>query len=348
MTLAQASVMACATAEDPYVVAFAAKRAAAVDRVLPVLARRLPVDTARALRAALEEFASLGEAERRAVVTAPLFGYWWHRLCVDYRRGEFTALADWVGHLRRFLEPVRDDLSPDSVELRGGILLGPDHPWIREYVQTANGNTRAEGGRGDVTPVPPDEVRPDLARALALIDDVWPAFGEEVTRLVRLIVPFSSADTVAFSNSVLDGLLFLRADLADPVVATERLVHETSHLRLNAVFDLYRVHEHGPEERLHSPYRKVPRPVDGLYHGAFVFARIAQFHLRAHRRLGEDRWLHRLVEVLDMQREALDLLRDSVRLTPFGQVAYEEFRRATEAVAHDAFDKTGSTGSTDA
>ncbi|WP_166427231.1 aKG-HExxH-type peptide beta-hydroxylase [Nonomuraea mesophila] len=240
-------------------------------------------------------------------------------------------LAGGVRVTRLALAETPPDAEPLE-RLPGDILVSGDDPWVADYLHRANANSSAEGGLGDVSVAKASEAVSDLADAMARVDSVWPEMAGEIRAIVQQIVPIHSQDTMAFSNTALDGLLFIRTDLADPVVATERLIHETSHLRLNAVFTLSPFHDHPPSDRLHSPYRKTPRPVDGLVHGAFVFARIAEFHDRARRVSDSPAWSRRLREVLELQAEALDLIDSSVRLTPFGRAQCDDFRRSADTI----------------
>lgn len=335
MTSPFPSVLACVDEGDAYQNAFVEKRRAAVRALLPPLARRLPQHARSVIETSLADFESSAPDVQDGVVTSPLFGYWWHRLSLGYQRGDLAGLATWVEHFPRLIEPETSNGGP--IRLRGRIVVDGAEPWIKDYIRTANENTRADGNRGDVAPAPPEEAVAGLTAALDAIDTAWPEMGREIALLVRQIVPFHSGEMVAFSNSVLNGLIFLRTDLDDVAIAAERIIHETSHLRMNAVFQLHQVHEHLPEERLPSPYRKVPRPVDGLYHGAFVFARIARFLLRAHQTLGGGVWLSRLREVVQMQEEALELIESSVRLTSIGRAQFHEFRDATREINAEAF-----------
>ncbi|MEV4172649.1 HEXXH motif-containing putative peptide modification protein [Nonomuraea sp. NPDC049709] len=261
--------------------------------------------------------------------------YWWIRVDAPSAIASSRAgLLELVGG-SRVIRLAFDETPPDAEPLErlpGDILVSGDDPWIAGYLRRANENSSAEGGLGDVSVAKAAEAAPDLAGAVNRVDSVWPEMAGEIRAIVQQIVPIHSRDTVAFSNTALDGLLFIRTDLADPVVATERLIHETSHLRLNAVFTLRPFHDHLPSDRLHSPYRKTPRPVDGLVHGAFVFARIAEFHDRARRVFDSPAWSRRLREVLEMQAEALDLIDSSVRLTPFGRAQCDGFRRSADTI----------------
>ncbi|MEU7858692.1 HEXXH motif-containing putative peptide modification protein [Nonomuraea sp. NPDC049141] len=221
--------------------------------------------------------------------------------------------------------------------VRPGIWVDGADPWVTEYLAVANANTRAEGGRGDATAVPPDATYLKLLQdAINLLGRSWPEMHAELGEVVRQVVPFESLEVAAFSNSALDGVVFLRTDLGDVPTVIERLVHETAHLRLNDLFALFELHEHAPDERVPSPYRGTLRPVDGLFHGAFVFARIGTALARTYETTGESAYLNRLREVLKLQDEALEIIDDSVRLTERGSAIFAEIRTETERLERAA------------
>jgi HEXXH motif-containing protein len=224
------------------------------------------------------------------------------------------------------------------------VLVDPADAWLAEYVDKANANTKAQGGRGDVRPAPLDTAsQRALDVSLCRLHDAWPAMFAEFSALVRVLLPFASAEIASFSNGAVTGVLFVRNDLADLTFTVERIVHETSHLRLGEILALNPAHVHGPHARVPSPYRKSERPVDGLIHGLFVFMRIAWLHLRLCA-LGDQRpHLHRVGQVLAMQRAALNIVDTSVTLTPFGAGLVAEIREATENLEIDLGISAGKT-----
>lgn len=161
----------------------------------------------------------------------------------------------------------------------------------------------------------------------------WPSMHDEITANVSLVVPIHSLQTAAFSNTAWQGAVFLRDDFTDPLFLAERLVHESSHLRLNAVMAVTDLHTHSWDERVDSPFRNGPRPVAGLLHGAFVFTRAAEALLRISEGTGDAergaRQAKALVEKVDI---ALRTVRVAVRLTDEGLDFMNDIDRARLSV----------------
>lgn len=117
--------------------------------------------------------------------------------------------------------------------------------------------------------------------AMNLLCRVWPDMAAEVRTLATHVLVATGAAGAADqfdggSHYQLWGLLLLNpAFHASPVALAEVLVHEASHLLLFGLTTdepLVR----NPETALYpSPLRRDPRPMDGLFHAAFVSARMA-------------------------------------------------------------------------
>jgi HEXXH motif-containing protein len=173
------------------------------------------------------------------------------------------------------------------------------------------------------------DVLDELLADLDQLASAWPEMRTEVEQYVRLLVPIADPARKAFSNTSWQGAVFLRADFDDPVHNVERIVHETSHLRLNLVMDRVRLHNHPPADTVSSPFRPGPRPVDGLYHGAFVFTRVAMAMDRIAVAGGDPGFAERVPHLLSQVRQAFAIIAQSVRLTGEGRRLLAE----VEAVA---------------
>ncbi|MFI6172492.1 aKG-HExxH-type peptide beta-hydroxylase [Nocardia sp. NPDC051052] len=191
-----------------------------------------------------------------------------------------------------------------------------------------------------VAPVTPtSKMREQLAACFERLGARWPEIRAEIEESVRLIVPIRSRRTSAFSNTAWQGAVFLRDDFADPLFLVERLVHESSHIRLNAAMVFSPLHHHAWDDRVDSPFRAGPRPVTGLIHGAFVFTRAAEALLRvsvetpsAHRGAAQARAL------LDKVSNALATVRSAVRLTDHGECLIGEISAAHAALLEQCGD----------
>ncbi|MGW4795162.1 aKG-HExxH-type peptide beta-hydroxylase [Nonomuraea sp. NPDC004297] len=216
-----------------------------------------------------------------------------------------------------------------------GIDVDATDPWVTEFIAAENVNRPSPGRTADdMTPCEISQAGlRELGTAVAGITSSWPDMGRELSDYVRLVVPFDSRVRAAFTNVAWHGAVFLRAGVHDVTADVERLVHETSHLRLNLVMTLAKLHTHAPDERIPSPFRAGPRPVSGLYHGAFVVTRAAMALDRHHAVHGGPDVTQRVPVLLAQVTGALDLLRTRVDLTPAGAALLDEVEGHVAALA---------------
>jgi HEXXH motif-containing protein len=209
-----------------------------------------------------------------------------------------------------------------------GLIADIPSASTRDYLASANATFDRDYGFDDLVAGTFAPAHLDtIAGALGFLERIWPEMRREIDHQVTRLVPFQSQRTGAFTNSAVDGVIFLRAEAAAMVNVLDRLVHECSHLRLNNVFLLHRLHQHDRGEVRHSPFRGMPRPIDGLLHGTFVFVRVAEAMNRAHAATGDDVYRRRRDETLAKVTDALGVVESSVDLTELGR---EVLRDITE------------------
>jgi len=145
------------------------------------------------------------------------------------------------------------------------------------------------------------------------------AIGQGLVTLVPLAAQRATRGVNATSMDAF-GAVFLSPP-ADGQALALALVHEFQHAKLAAVLDLVPLHDGSPEARYYAPWRDDPRPLGGLFHGAYAFLGVTDFW-RVQRSLpGNDtaefatfefaRWRERVSRVLDV-------LAESGRLTAAG------------------------------
>ncbi|WP_326953967.1 aKG-HExxH-type peptide beta-hydroxylase [Amycolatopsis sp. NBC_01286] len=223
------------------------------------------------------------------------------------------------------------------------VELDATDPWVEEVLAGVNATPSPP-------PYPPRDIRPVpdatrveavFSRAAGLIGRAWPDCLAELTTHVRLVVPFTSALMEGWTSLSHLGAIFLRAvsddDVPDPVRFTaERLVHEAAHTRLYVLSVRTRFFAEGGQHRLlSSPLRKDARPAAGVYHAAFVLARVAVVMARAAAVTGDERFAERGHECHAEFREAQDTLATSGALSEAGTELLEE------AAAHAASPASG-------
>ncbi len=125
-----------------------------------------------------------------------------------------------------------------------------------------------------------------VGRAFSVLASAAPEIESEVKTLVRELVLVSArpGDGLAFDGATSFfcwGALFLNADRHQSLVdMIDGLSHESAHAHLFGVSLGDALVQNPPDERHPSPLRAEPRPLDGIYHAAYVSARMHYAHSR--------------------------------------------------------------------
>jgi HEXXH motif-containing protein len=198
----------------------------------------------------------------------------------------------------------------------------------------------------DLRPVtePGSDLLDTYRTAVNQLKECWPEAADELLRYVRVIVPFKSPFMLGWATPLFQGAVFVRAAPGDLLFTFERLVHEAAHLRLFAIQRTAgRLHSDPPEKRLPSPARADPRPVIGVYHAAFVYARLSEAFARAVNHGADETWARRLDALLGKYQTLSKTLHTHATLTPLGE---QILARLDERTGHlfGSASQPGSTG----
>jgi uncharacterized protein len=117
---------------------------------------------------------------------------------------------------------------------------------------------------------------------------------------------------------------------ADPVTLALLLMHEFQHVKLGAVLDLYDLFDPDDKRLYHAPWRKDPRPLEGLLQGTYAHLAVSEFW-RVRAGLGE----YDQAEAAERHEHwqahtaaAIETLANSDSLTPLGMRFAEAMRTA--------------------
>ena len=161
------------------------------------------------------------------------------------------------------------------------------HAWERELLVEVRGTRVQKVAPPSLFPLLETDLQSlhdGAMQALALIGAVDAEMHAEITAHVSLIKLFNGAGVEGFSSPKAFGAIWLRLPEPDKEISwfLEHLVHECSHLHLNALLALDPLLIN-PQEIHHAPIRPDPRPLFQVLHGTFVLWR----NCRVHRRLVE-------------------------------------------------------------
>lgn len=124
-----------------------------------------------------------------------------------------------------------------------------------------------------------DRWRDAVDGAWRLLEKRHRAYTPGIAHIARVLVPQNSPDPHRhLSGSSADGFgaiaLSLTADVPTFAVA---LVHETQHLKLNALLDVVDLHVADRVPRYYAGWRDDPRPFQALLHGVYAFSAVTEF-----------------------------------------------------------------------
>jgi len=197
------------------------------------------------------------------------------------------------------------------------------HSWERDLLAEVRNTKLNNVDPLTIYPLLETELSPLQAmvqEALVRIAQVDGAMHAEIQQHVTLIKLFRGPGVEGFSSPKAFGAIWLQMPQPDQALAwfLEHLVHECSHLHLNALLALDPL-LFNPSEMHQAPIRPDPRPLFQVLHGTLVLAR----NCRVHRRLiaqwpdlGLETELHQFQEQL---ARGVGVLQARMQPTPRGQ-----------------------------
>jgi hypothetical protein len=159
---------------------------------------------------------------------------------------------------------------------------------------------------------------------LNTIKDVWPDYYLEMKGHIKLIGIMDTEAFGGFTTDILPDAIFISHHPYDFMWVTENLIHECAHSRLNQLFLIDPVVLNDHEERFKSPWRKDPRPMKGVFHGAYAFARVALWLERLYSVYKDNKILNRLEFVEVQLKEAIEVINTYGKLSPLGEHVFKE------------------------
>jgi uncharacterized protein len=148
-----------------------------------------------------------------------------------------------------------------------------------------------------------------------------PAYAPALTAGLTTLMPMAAADGSDLSAAARHGFGAIGVALpGDPVTLALLLMHEFQHVKLGAVLDLYDLFDPDDKRLYHAPWRKDPRPLEGLLQGTYAHLAVSEFW-RVRAELGD----HDQAEAAERYEHlrahtaaAVETLVNSGSLTPLG------------------------------
>ncbi|MBT2403818.1 HEXXH motif domain-containing protein, partial [Streptomyces sp. ISL-21] len=168
------------------------------------------------------------------------------------------------------------------------------------------------------------------AAAFTLLDRYDATRAAETAQLLRSVVPLaggsrsSGATLPAAAGSVL-----VRAQAPPALAAT--LVHEVQHGKLAALADILTLHTANRTARHWAPWRRDPRPLEGLLHGAYAHLALAGYWQRAALYGARGAWAQH-ARIRAQVAAALPVIRSQPELTSAGREFTDAMTAAERAM----------------
>jgi HEXXH motif-containing protein len=234
-------------------------------------------------------------------------------------------------------ELVIDNDHPDA----SGAIEHPYHPIDGSIVLAlADNNPLAlveahpdkEGNAIDLGGHPVEEWASELQAALAPVAQYLPDLRGEMDLIVGLVVPvgYDAVKHLSASYQEVIGTVYMTLH-PSRMTLSEALIHEFSHNKVNALFELDEVLENAWSPLYTSPVRPDPRPLHGVLLAVHAFLPVARLYeqmIAAEDPLAQrEDFRARFADIRRINREGAELLLKEARATPVGRGLLDEIRR---------------------
>ena len=221
------------------------------------------------------------------------------------------------------------------------LVTRPYHPIALDIaLATADNNPRASFGAEPGEPGNPVDLgghapaawASALRDALEIIAAHLPELAREIELYVRMIVPTGHHAETHRSASYRESIGAIYLTLHPSVMTlAEALIHEFSHNKLHALFELDPVIENDAAARFASPVRPDPRPLRGVLLAVHAFLPVARLYEKmteARHPLARGHYFpERFAQIRARNREGASTVLKHAIPTPIGRAVLDELRR---------------------
>lgn len=177
-----------------------------------------------------------------------------------------------------------------------------------------------------------DEWTNVLRDGLQLIEEMLPDLRREMDLFVQQIVPvgFDAEKHLSASYQEAIGTIYMSLH-PSLMTMTEALIHEFSHNKINALFELDDVLENAFSPLYASPVRPDPRPLHGVLLAVHAFLPVARLYekmIEAHHPLAQNAaFLARYEKIKQINAEGADVVLQHGKPTAIGKPLLDEIRK---------------------
>lgn len=218
----------------------------------------------------------------------------------------------------RVLHPVVDGIT---------LACADDNPIsLEEAHPDKEGNALALGGKQ------PEVWTTALGEAFNLISRYLPALADEMRLALRRVVPVGYDEHTHLSASYQEAIGTAYMSLHPNLMTmAEALIHEFSHNKLYALFELDRGLDNAFSPLFSSPVRPDPRPLHGILLAVHAFLPVERLYENmdadGHAMTKDPGFARRRERIRAGNREGAGVLLENARATPVGQGLLDEIAR---------------------
>lgn len=256
---------------------------------------------------------------------SPRLYYLHHHLQSKMRLSDIESVKNILASLDKM--PAEEIYCPTLI-ISSGII----NDWERFVVEEAQKikATNAAGERPEIFSAPIanlKNIKASIQEALELIQTYDSVMKEQFDEYIAHLKVFDGKGMIGMTDVRIFGAIFLRAPLPQDdatVYFIEHLIHETSHLHLNAIMSHDPLISNSPDELYPAPIRLDLRPMYGVLHATYVLSRIVRFFKLAAKCFPHKEGFIKTLSVTERQfNEGYKIVKSYARCTEVGKQVME-------------------------
>ncbi|MCE2571811.1 aKG-HExxH-type peptide beta-hydroxylase [Motilimonas eburnea] len=264
---------------------------------------------------------------------SPKFIFAFYELSCSMKSGDITGILDSLSKIKI---AIGNEIISEKIEISS--ICSEDWEW--NYINYLRSYER-KNIRNESTIVRPilnnselDFHKKNIEVALNLIKEQTPCIYSEVEAYLTDIKIFQGRVLRGDTSSKVFGAIWLRVpEKEDDQVAywIEHIIHEVSHLKLEALFHLDKLTLNCDDEKIfRAPIRNEMRPLRGVFHATFVLSRMVRFFKTASLNGYDKRFRDRL-QLCRLQLEIgiNEVLSDKANFTENGKKIRDSFNECS-------------------
>jgi len=207
------------------------------------------------------------------------------------------------------------------------LALADNNPLAMDEAHPGKSGNAIDLGGHDVA-----EWTSALGAAFGLIERYLPELRAEMDLYIQQIVPVGWDAEKHLSASYQEAIGTIYMSLhPDEMTLAEALIHEFSHNKLNALFEVDEVLENAWSPLCTSPVRPDPRPLHGVLLAVHAFLPVARLYekmlMAKDPRAQSEAFLRRFAAIRDINREGAEIVLGNGKATTMGAGLLEEIQR---------------------